>query len=118
PRDGRMMTGPVHMDSHGLGRMVQVREYLAPAVGRRRPNGEEQMGRRVTGARALAPLLFVTLLIGCAPRTATPLPTQASSASPDAVEATDVTEHESGPESPIAYGFQVPRAASQVGPPV
>ena len=74
------------------------------------------MGRRVTGARALAPLLLVTLLIGCAPRTATPLPTQASSASPDAVEATDVTEHESGPESPIAYGFQVPRGASQVGP--
>jgi hypothetical protein len=74
------------------------------------------MGRRVTGARALAPLLLVTLLIGCAPRTATPLPTQASSASSDAVEATDVTEHESGPESPIAYGFQVPRGASQVGP--
>jgi hypothetical protein len=29
---------------------------------------------------------------------------------------TDVSEHESGPESPIAYGLQVPRGATQVGP--
>lgn len=29
---------------------------------------------------------------------------------------TDVREHESGPEGPIAYGFQVPLGASQVGP--
>ncbi|MGI9085121.1 MAG: hypothetical protein ACR2FE_07490 [Aeromicrobium sp.] len=29
---------------------------------------------------------------------------------------TDVSEHESGPDSPIAYGFQVPRGATQVGP--
>jgi hypothetical protein len=74
------------------------------------------MGRRVTGARALAPLLLVTLLIGCAPRPATPQPTQASTLPPVASDATDVTEHESGPESPIAYGFQVPRGASQIGP--
>ena len=74
------------------------------------------MGRRVTGARALAPLLLVTLLIGCAPQNATPQPTQTTTASPDPAEAADVTEHESGPESPIAYGFQVPRGASQVGP--
>jgi hypothetical protein len=74
------------------------------------------MGRRFAGVRALAPLLLVTLLIGCAPRSATPRPTQASTALPDAAEATDVTEHESGPESPIAYGFQVPRGASQIGP--
>jgi hypothetical protein len=74
------------------------------------------MGRRVTGVRALAPLLLVTLLIGCVPQNATPQPTQTSTAPPDASEATDVTEHESGPESPIAYGFQVPRGASQVGP--
>jgi len=74
------------------------------------------MGRRVTGVRTLAPLLLVTLLIGCAPRTATPQPTQPTTASPDSAEATDVTENESGPESPIAYGFQVPRGASQIGP--
>jgi hypothetical protein len=29
---------------------------------------------------------------------------------------TDVSEHESGPDSPIAYGLQVPRGATQVGP--
>ncbi len=29
---------------------------------------------------------------------------------------TDISEHESGPDSPIAYGFQVPRGATQVGP--
>ena len=28
----------------------------------------------------------------------------------------DVTEHESGPESPITYGLQVPRGATQLGP--
>ncbi|MGA8986402.1 hypothetical protein [Aeromicrobium sp.] len=28
----------------------------------------------------------------------------------------DVAEHESGPESPIAYGLQVPRGATQLGP--
>ncbi len=74
------------------------------------------MGRRVTGVRTLPLILLVTLLVGCAPQTATPQPTQTTTAAPDAAEATDVTEHESGPESPIAYGFQVPRGASQVGP--
>lgn len=74
------------------------------------------MGRRVTGVRTLPLLFLVTLLVGCAPQTATPQPTQTATASPDPAEATDVTEHESGPESPIAYGFQVPRGASQVGP--
>lgn len=29
---------------------------------------------------------------------------------------TDVSEHESGPDSPIAYGLQVPRGATQIGP--
>jgi hypothetical protein len=28
----------------------------------------------------------------------------------------DVSEHESGPDSPIAYGLQVPRGATQLGP--
>ena len=28
----------------------------------------------------------------------------------------NVTEHESGPESPITYGFEVPRGATQLGP--
>lgn len=75
------------------------------------------MGRRVTGAMALAPVLLVSLLAGCGPRAATtPQPTETSAASPNPGDTTDVTEHESGPDSPIAYGFRVPRGASQVGP--
>lgn len=74
------------------------------------------MGRRVTGMTALAPMLLVTLLAACVPQDVTPQPTQPTTASADTAEATDVTEHESGPESPIAYGFRVPRGASQVGP--
>jgi len=77
------------------------------------------MGRRFRGAMALAPMLLVTLVAGCSPRTPAPQPTPTtatSSESSDATGATDITEHESGPDSPIAYGFQVPRGASQVGP--
>ncbi len=73
------------------------------------------MGRRVTGATALAPALLVALLAGCGPQNAAPRPSPTVPASPEP-SATDVTEHESGPESPIAYGFRVPRGASQVGP--
>ena len=82
------------------------------------------MGRRVTGATALAPILLISLLAGCGPST-TPQPTETSATSPDPSDATDTTdttdttdatEHESGPDSPIAYGFRVPRGASQVGP--
>nr|WP_324130593.1 hypothetical protein [Aeromicrobium sp.] len=74
------------------------------------------MGRRVTGVTAIAPVLLVALLAGCGPRTTQPQPTQTTATAPDASETTDVTENESGPESPIAYGFRVPRGASQVGP--
>lgn len=77
------------------------------------------MGRRFTGVTALALILLVTLVAGCSPRSANPQPTQTTIASPepaDASDTTDATVDESGPESPIAYGFQVPRGASQVGP--
>jgi hypothetical protein len=40
----------------------------------------------------------------------TPTSTQTTTQPPD------VTEHESGPESPITYGLQVPRGATQLGP--
>ena len=40
----------------------------------------------------------------------TPTSTQTTTQPPD------VTEHESGPESPIAYGLLVPRGATQLGP--
>jgi hypothetical protein len=69
------------------------------------------MGRRTAGSLAVAPLLAL-ILAGCAPTPVTPTPDKSSSAP----ENTDVSEHESGPESPIAYGFQVPLGASQVGP--
>jgi hypothetical protein len=77
------------------------------------------MGRRVTSVTALVPILLVTVLAGCAQRVVPPQPTPTTPVSPEASEptdVTDVTEHESGPDSPIAYGFQVPRGASQVGP--
>ncbi len=73
------------------------------------------MGRRVTGATAVAATLLVALLAGCGPQNAAPQPSPTTPASPEP-SGTDVTEHESGPESPIAYGFRVPRGASQVGP--
>lgn len=70
------------------------------------------MGRRVAGAIALAPLVVVTTLAGCSPQPKAPITDRPSSA-PATV---DLTEDESGPDSPIAYGFRVPRGASQVGP--
>lgn len=42
--------------------------------------------------------------------TPTPTPTATTTKAPD------VSEHESGPESPIAYGLYVPRGATQLGP--
>lgn len=69
------------------------------------------MGRRVAHVLAVAPLI-VSVLAGCAPTTVAPNPGKTSAAP----ESTDVSEHESGPESPIAYGFQVPLGANQVGP--
>ncbi len=72
------------------------------------------MGRRVTGATALPPILLVALLVGCGPQSAAPQTTP-TTPTPEPT-ATDVTAHESGPESPIAFGFRVPRGASQVGP--
>lgn len=38
------------------------------------------------------------------------------SPSVSATEPANVVEHESGPQSPIAYGLQVPRGATQLGP--
>jgi len=73
------------------------------------------MGRRFISAVGLTPLI-VAVLAGCAPTAVAPNPTKTSAASPDTGTVTDFSEHESGPESPIAYGFQVPRGASQIGP--
>ncbi|MDX6277877.1 MAG: hypothetical protein QOJ72_2005, partial [Nocardioidaceae bacterium] len=37
-------------------------------------------------------------------------------ATPTTPKPANVSEHESGPESPITYGFEVPRGATQLGP--
>ncbi|WP_456698026.1 hypothetical protein [Aeromicrobium sp. P5_D10] len=39
-----------------------------------------------------------------------------TTATPTSTKAPDLSEHESGPESPIAYGLFVPRGATQLGP--
>lgn len=73
------------------------------------------MGRRLAAVGAVTSLLLVALVAGCSPRPASTKP----SPSPSLPEATasNLTENdESGPDSPIAYGFRVPRGASQVGP--
>lgn len=51
-----------------------------------------------------------------------PAPTDTATAgstgkpTPAPTEPTDLSEHQSGPESPIAYGLYVPRGATQLGP--
>src|SRR5690349_11779517 len=63
--------------------------------------------------RVVVSLVALTLVAACdggsggAP---TPTSTRTTTQPPD------VTEHESGPESPITYGLQVPRGATQLGP--
>jgi hypothetical protein len=65
-------------------------------------------------ATAVAAAVLVVLPAGCeqAPGGLSPDPSETS----DRPAPTDVSEHESGPESPIAYSLQVPRGATQVGP--
>ncbi|MFL6088594.1 MAG: hypothetical protein ACJ71Z_00435 [Aeromicrobium sp.] len=70
------------------------------------------MARRVGATIAVAPLLAAVLLAGCAPQAKVPVP-ERTTATPTPA---DLSADESGPESPIAYGFRVPRGASQVGP--
>ena len=70
------------------------------------------MRRRV--AVAVAALVLVPVVAGC-DQAGTGLSAGPSNTS-DRPAPTDVSEHESGPESPIAYGLQVPRGATQVGP--
>lgn len=65
------------------------------------------MSRRVATA-----VLIGAVLAGCTTvREVNPPDRKTTSPMP-----ADVREHESGPESPIAYGFQVPRGAAQIGP--
>ena len=54
------------------------------------------------------------LLSGCDMDTTGNPPTPASSTS--TTQPADVSDHEAGPDSPITYGFKVPRGATQIGP--
>ncbi|WP_157412861.1 hypothetical protein [Aeromicrobium sp. Root236] len=63
--------------------------------------------------RVVVSLVALTSLAACDGGSGggpTPTSTQTTTQPPD------VTEHESGPESPITYGLQVPRGATQLGP--
>ena len=68
---------------------------------------------RRRAAVAIAACLLVALTTACEP-TGGGLPDPSRTSGRPAP--TDVSEHESGPESPIAYGLQVPRGATQIGP--
>lgn len=68
-------------------------------------------------AVALSSIALVALS-GCqssAPADDDPSPTPSSTVAPTTKEP-DLSEHESGPESPIAYGLYVPAGATQLGP--
>ncbi|MEO6471223.1 MAG: hypothetical protein ABIR57_05110 [Aeromicrobium sp.] len=58
-----------------------------------------------------AALVLVSGLSACGSPGSTLEPTGATT-----TKAPDISQHQSGPESPIAYGFQVPKGATQLGP--
>ena len=70
------------------------------------------MRRRAAVAVAAAALVLLTAGCDQAGSGLSPDPSNTS----DQPGPTDVSEHESGPESPIAYGLQVPQGATQIGP--
>jgi len=67
---------------------------------------------RKIGAAAIAALALVSALSSC--ETDGGLGTPISSAT--TTKAPNISVHESGPESPIGYGLQVPKGATQLGP--
>lgn len=73
-------------------------------------------------SRTISAGIAVALLAATAACTSEGTPQTDPSARPSATATTtatkapDVSEHESGPESPIVYGLYVPRGATQLGP--
>lgn len=65
---------------------------------------------RKTGAAAIAVLALVTALSACETKDSQNQQTSVSANAPD------ISVHASGPESPIGYGLQVPKGATQLGP--
>ncbi|MEO6604450.1 MAG: hypothetical protein ABIN55_02430 [Aeromicrobium sp.] len=70
------------------------------------------MSRTATFAALACALLVV--LSGCNLDSGSDSPTPASSTR--TTQPADVSDHEAGPDSPITYGFKVPRGATQIGP--
>lgn len=66
------------------------------------------------GAIAVVACTLVAVVAGC-DRSSGITPTGATPTATTSKEP-DVSQHESGPESPIAYGLRVPRGATQLGP--
>ena len=67
---------------------------------------------RKTAIGAVTALVLVSGLSACESEGGTPRPTTTATTT----EAPDPSVHQSGPESPIAYGLQVPKGATQLGP--
>lgn len=67
---------------------------------------------RKIGLAAIATLALVSALSACESSNGPTTPTSKSATT----KAPDISVHESGPESPIAYGLQVPKGATQLGP--
>lgn len=61
---------------------------------------------------AVAALALVSALSACESEGGEPRPTTTATTT----KAADVSVHESGPESPIVYGLEVPKGATQLGP--
>jgi hypothetical protein len=72
------------------------------------------MKARSSGALLAAAALMA--LAACDGGSAGDPPAPAPSAAATAAKEADLSEHESGPESPIAYGLFVPAGATQLGP--
>lgn len=70
------------------------------------------MSRSATFATVTCALLVV--LTGCESDPSGTSPTPVSSSK--TTQPVDVEEHEAGPDSPITYGFKVPKGATQLGP--
>jgi len=64
------------------------------------------------GVAAIAALALVSVLSACEVSGDQTKPTLKA----PSTRAPDISVHESGPESPIAYGLQVPKGATQLGP--
>ncbi|AWB93409.1 hypothetical protein C3E78_14960 [Aeromicrobium chenweiae] len=61
-------------------------------------------------------LVMLSAVAACTSEPSSPEPAPTATPTPKATKAADLSEHESGPESPIAYGLYVPEGATQLGP--